>query len=104
MFGAIISSVQVSTCPVVAKLALGFSASDPVEAAVHCLSFLGTMVLFATPAAAELSFWRGYFGCGHFISCKVCLIATISCAVMNIAPNFASESEDITNLMVFAKC
>ena len=39
MFGAIISPVQVSTCPVVSKLTLGFSASDPVEVAVHCLQF-----------------------------------------------------------------
>ena len=37
MFGAIIYSVQVSTCPVVSKLALGFSASETVEVAVHCL-------------------------------------------------------------------
>ena len=48
MFGAIIYPVQVSTCPVVSKLTLGFSASDPVEAAVHCLEFLRMMVLFAT--------------------------------------------------------
>ena len=37
MFCAVISPVQVSTCPVVSELALGFSASDPVEASVHCL-------------------------------------------------------------------
>ena len=60
------------------------------------------MVLFTTPAAAELSVWRGYFGCGHFISSKVCLIATIFCAVMNIAPNSALEAEDMINLMMFA--
>ena len=59
-------------------------------------------MLFTTPAAAEFSVWRGYFGCGHFISCKVCLIATISCAVMNIALSSASEAEDMTNLMIFA--
>ena len=39
MFGDIISPVQVSTCPVISKLVLGFSASDTVEAAVHCLEF-----------------------------------------------------------------
>ena len=39
MFGAIISPVHVSTCLVVLKLALGLSASDPVEAVVHCLEF-----------------------------------------------------------------
>ena len=44
----------------------------------------------------------GDFGCGHFISCYVCLIATISCDVMNIAPNSASEAEDMKNLMIFA--
>ena len=37
MFGAIIPPVKVSTCPVVLKLTLGFSASEPVEAVVHCL-------------------------------------------------------------------
>ena len=57
------------------------------------------MVLFTTPAAAELSVWRSYFGCGHFISFNVCLVATISCAVMNIAPSLASEAEEMTNLI-----
>ena len=66
------------------------------------LSFLGTMVLFTTPAATEFSFWRGDFGCGHFIFCKVCLVATISCAVTNIAPNSDLEAKDMTNLMIFA--
>ena len=37
MFCAVISPVQVATCPVVPELALCFSASDPVEATVHCL-------------------------------------------------------------------
>ena len=37
MFGAVIYPVQVSTCPVVSKLALGLSASEPVEALVHCI-------------------------------------------------------------------
>ena len=37
MFCAVISPVQVSTCPVVSELALGFSASEPVEASVHCI-------------------------------------------------------------------
>ena len=60
------------------------------------------MALFTTPAAAELSIRRGDFGYGHFISCKVFLIATISCAVMNIEPNSASEAEDMTYLMIFA--
>ena len=59
------------------------------------------MILFSTLAAAELSVWRGGFGCDHFISCEVCLIATISCVVTSIAPNSASESEDMTNLMIF---
>ena len=39
MFGAIISPVQVSTCVVVSKLALCFSAFEQEEAAVHCLEF-----------------------------------------------------------------
>ena len=37
MFCAVISPVQVSTCPVVSELALGLSASEPVEASVHGL-------------------------------------------------------------------
>ena len=103
MFCAVISPVQVSTCAVVSELALGFSAYNPVEASIHCLQvFFGTMVLFTTPAASDLSVWREDFGCGHFISCNVCLITTISCAVTNIAPNYASEAEDMTNLMIFA--
>ena len=65
------------------------------------LSFLGTIVLFTTPTAAELSVWRGDFSCGHFNSCKVFLIATISCDVMNIAPNSGSEAEEMTYLMIF---
>ena len=65
-------------------------------------SFFGAIVLFTTPAAAELSVWRGDFGCGHFISCNVCRIATISCAVMNITPSLASEAEGMTNLIIFA--
>ena len=59
-------------------------------------------MLFTTPAAAELYVLRGDFGFGPFISCKVCLIATIYCAAMNIAPNSASEAEDMKNLMIFA--
>ena len=59
-------------------------------------------MLFTTPAASELSVCRGDFGCGHLISCKVCLVATISSDVMNIAPNSAYEAEDMTNLMIFA--
>ena len=45
VFGAIISPVQVSTYPIVSKLALGFSASEPVEVAVHCLEFSGSDVI-----------------------------------------------------------
>ena len=66
------------------------------------LSFLETIVLLTTPAAAELSIWRGDFGCGHFISCNVLLIVTIYYAVMNIATNFASEAEDMKNLTILA--
>ena len=42
------------TCPVILKLALIFPASEPVEAADHCLQFTEEIVLFTTPAAAEL--------------------------------------------------
>ena len=37
MFIAVISPVQVATCPVVPELDLCFSVSEPVEATVHCL-------------------------------------------------------------------
>ena len=101
-FVAIISPVQVSTCPVVSKLALGFSAPEPVEAAVHCRDFSWDNSIIHHTCSGGVVCLEGGFVCGHFISCKVFLIATISCAVMNIAPNSASEAEDMTNLMIFA--
>ena len=41
MLNDIIPPVQTSACPVISKLALSFSASDPVDAAVNCLKFPG---------------------------------------------------------------
>ena len=95
MFGTIISPVQFSTCPVVLKLALGLSASEPVEAAVHCLEFSRNDSIIHHTCSGGVVCLEGGFGCGHFISYKVCSIATISCAVINIAPNSTSEAEDM---------
>ena len=39
------------------------------------LSFLGTIVLFTTPAEVELSVWMGDLGWGHLISSSVFLLA-----------------------------
>ena len=65
------------------------------------LSFLGTIVLFTTPVASELSVWMGDFGWDHFISSSVFLIATISWDVMKSAPSSASEAEETTNLRIW---
>ena len=102
MFCAVISPVQVATCPVVPELTCAYLHLIQWRRRSIVFSSFGTMVLFTTPAAAELSIWRGDFGCGHFISCNVCRIATISCAMMNIAPSSDSEAEDMTNLINFA--
>ena len=59
MFGAIISPIEVAWGPVETELALDVAAAEPVEAHVHELFCLGTMVLLVTSTVVELSVWRG---------------------------------------------
>ena len=101
MFGAIIPPSLSFRLTSGTKIDLGFSASDPVEAAVHCLEFSWSNSVIRHTCTGGVVCMGGDFACGHFISCKVCLIATISCAVINIATNSASEAEDMTNLIIF---
>jgi hypothetical protein len=66
------------------------------------LALLGTMVLFVTPIAMELSVCTGLRGCGHPMSMRVCRWGTISHAAMNNAASSASAAEAMTNLMIVA--
>ena len=61
IFGAIISPVQVSTFLVVSKLALGFSASEPVEAAVHCLDLSWNDSIIHHTCSGGVVFLEGVF-------------------------------------------
>ena len=60
------------------------------------------MVLFATPAAVELSVWIRGGGCFQPISINFWRMGTISLAVMYSATSSASAAEDIANLMILA--
>ena len=51
----------------------------------------------------ELSVWVGDQGCGHFISLSVFWSGTISLAVMKSLANSASEAEDMTTLIIWAR-
>ena len=57
----------------------------------------------ANPFAVELSLWMGDRGYGHFIYFSVCLSGTIALDVMNSPTNSASEAEDITTLLIWAR-
>ena len=81
---------------------MSFPASQPVEAAFFALSFLGTIVLLNTPAAAELSVCMGDFGWGHLIYLNVFLVNTISWYLMKSAPSSALEAEDMKNVIIWA--
>ena len=61
MFGAIIPPVFVSACPVVFKLTLGFSASDPVEAVIHCLEFSRSNIIIYHTCSGRVVFLEGGF-------------------------------------------
>jgi hypothetical protein len=66
------------------------------------LALLGTMVLFVTPIAVELSVCTGLHGCGHPMLMRVWRWGTISRAAMNNAASSASAAEAMTNLMIVA--
>ena len=61
------------------------------------------MVLLANPFAVELSVWMGERGCGHFIYFSVCRIRNIALTVMKSPSNSASEAEDMTMLIIWAR-
>ncbi len=66
------------------------------------LDCFGTMVLFVTPTAVELSGWIGLHGCGHPMSIRVCLWGTILQVAINSAASLASVAETMTNLIMVA--
>ena len=51
----------------------------------------------------ELSVCMGDWGCGHFISLSVSRSSTIVLAVMKSPANSASEAEDMTTLIIWAR-
>ena len=57
------------------------------------LDCFGTMVLFVTPTAVELSVWIGLCGCGHPMSIRVCWWGTILQAAIKSAASLASAAE-----------
>ena len=65
-------------------------------------ALLGTMVLFVTPIAVELSVCTGLCGCGQPMSMRVWELGAISRAEMNNAASSASAAEAMTNLMIVA--
>jgi hypothetical protein len=66
------------------------------------LDFFGTMVLFVTPAAVELSVWIGLHGCHHPMSTRVCWWETILRAAIKSAASSASAAEAMINLIMVA--
>ena len=61
MFCAIISPVQVATCPVVPELALCFSASLPVEAPVHSFQLFWDDSVIHYPCSSGIVCLEGGF-------------------------------------------
>ena len=51
----------------------------------------------------ELSVWMGDRGCGHFIYLSVCRSGTIALTAMKSPANYASEAEDMTTLIIWAR-
>ncbi len=82
MFGVVIGEIVGAFDPMEAKLALGFSTSEPMDLHEIILMQHVMIVLFTNPTAVELSVWMGDFGCGQPISASVLRMGTISRAVM----------------------
>ena len=51
----------------------------------------------------ELSVWIEDRGCGRFIYLRVCWSGTIALEVLNSSVNSASEAEDMTTLIIWAR-
>ncbi len=64
------------------------------------LDHFGTMVLFVTPTAVELSVWIGLHGCGHRMTMRVCWWGTIFQAEIKSAASLALIAEAMTNLII----
>ena len=71
MFSAVITLVYISACLVISKFTLSFSASDPVEAAVHCLEFSGHNGILEYAYSGVFVYLDGGFWLGpfHFLQC-----------------------------------
>jgi hypothetical protein len=66
------------------------------------LDCFGTMVLFVTPTAVELSVWIGLLGCGHPMLMRVCRWQTILRAAIKSAASTASAAKAMTNVTMVA--
>jgi hypothetical protein len=66
------------------------------------LDHFGTMVLFVTPNAVELSVWIGLFGCGHPMSMRVCWWGAVLRVAVKGAASSASSTKAMTNLIMVA--
>jgi hypothetical protein len=64
------------------------------------LDCFGTVVLFVTPTAVELSVWIGLCGCGHPMSIRVCWWGTISRLAIKSAASSASAAEAMINMIM----
>ncbi len=64
------------------------------------LDRFGTMILFVTPTAVELSVWIGLCGCGHPMSTRVCQWGTISWVAIKSAASSALAAKAMTNLNI----
>ena len=62
---------------------------------------LGTVVLFVTPAAFRLYFWRDGCRWGQTISTKVWRRGTICLAVMKRAASYDLSAEDMADLVIW---
>jgi hypothetical protein len=66
------------------------------------LDRFGTMVLFVTPTAVELSVWIGLRGCGHPMLMRVYRWETIVGVAIKSAVSSASATKAMTNLIMVA--
>ncbi len=90
------------TCiPVIMKLILGCTVTEPLKLLIHHLGSAGHNSLLITPAAEELSIWIGLFGWGQPMAMRVWQWGIISCAVMNSAASSDSAAEAMTNLIIW---
>ena len=102
VLGAVVGPVEVSGGPVESELTLGVTAPEPVKRISINLVCLGTMVLFVTPTAVELSVWIRDFVWGRPILMRVWRRGAIHLVEMKRGDSSASAAEDMTNLIISA--